>query len=124
MYQQLAEKMKLTNKRKQILKNLAIDENHPGTILHDFSVLLDILREDHQTLTASYQLPMHLLTRINASLKNPIQHGLKRPQQKSYPHIHGLYLLVRASGLTFVDESGKKPVLMVDEEVHKQWLSP
>jgi hypothetical protein len=123
MYHQLAEKMKFTAERQEALKNLVIDENQPGTILHDFGVLLDILREDNQTLTASYQLPMNLLTQINTSLKSPIQHGLKRPQQKSYPHIHGLYLLVRASGLTFVEEAGKKPVLIVDEEAYKRWLS-
>lgn len=66
---------------------------------------------------------MNLLARINASRKKPIEHGLKRPQQKSYPHIHGLYLLVRASGLTYVDESGKRPVLVVEEDVYKQWLT-
>ncbi|MGH9903869.1 MAG: hypothetical protein ACRD68_18830 [Pyrinomonadaceae bacterium] len=31
-------------------------------------------------------------------LKKPHRIGLKRPQQKSYPRVNGLYLLLRASG--------------------------
>ncbi len=36
---------------------------------------------------------------MNERLSEPIQLDLKRPQQKSYPPINGLYLLLRASGL-------------------------
>jgi hypothetical protein len=107
--------------RKQTLRNLTIDENQPGAILHDFNVMLDIFRGQDQTLTDAHQIPLSLLGHINQQLKHPIQLALKRPQQKSYPHIHGLYLLLRASGLTTVDTSGRKPVLIIDEDMHQQW---
>jgi hypothetical protein len=90
-------------------------------LLHDFSALIEILRRKNHTLTPKHQLPMKLLSEINESLQNPIQLGLKRPQQKSYPHIHGLYLLVRASGLSVLDTRGKKPKLVIDDKIYDQW---
>lgn len=121
MYGKLQEKLKFTTEYKQLLQNLVIDEHQPGTILHDFGMLLEIFRKDKQSLTPAHQLPLRLLTEINQHLKNPIQLDLKRPAQKSYPHIHGLYLLLRASGLSYVDSSGKKPVLVIDEDTYQQW---
>jgi hypothetical protein len=121
MYGNLQEKLKFTSKRKQLLQDLVIDEHQPGTILHDFGVLLETFRNDKQTLTPAHQLPLRLLTEINQQLKNPIRLDLKRPVQKSYPHIHGLYLLLRASGLRYVDSSSKKPELVVDEDSYQQW---
>lgn len=64
-----------------------------------------------------------MLSEINARLTHPLQLGLKRPQQKSYPHIHGLYLLVRASGLTYVGGTSEKPLLLVDKAVYRVWAS-
>lgn len=61
------------------------------------------------------------LPEINARLARPLVLGMQRPQQKSYPHIHGLYLLVRASGLTLVDTAPKKPLLVVDDAVYPLW---
>lgn len=121
MYSRLSKTLTFTSKQKQLLKNLTIDENHPGTILHDFDVLLTVFRESRQTLTDSHQLPLKLFPEINQRLKNPIQLDLKRPHPKSYPHIQGLYLLLRTCGLTHVDASGKKPVLVVEEAVYEQW---
>jgi len=72
-------------------------------------------------LTGTLQLPLHLLPEINARLAHPLELGLKRPQQKSYPHIHGLYLLLRASGLTDISGTAKKPLLVVDGDLHRQW---
>jgi hypothetical protein len=43
--------------------------------------------------------------------------GLKRAVQKSYPHINGLYLLLRASGLATVEARGRKLFLRVDPVV-------
>jgi hypothetical protein len=48
--------------------------------------------------------------------------NLKRPQQKSYPPIQGLYLLLRASGLTYVGGTGKKPSLLLEETLYQQWV--
>jgi hypothetical protein len=121
MYMRLPEALKLTPEHKQFLQDLVIDESNPDSILRDFETLIDFARNGELQLTAKHQLPLGALADINARLTRPIQLGLKRSQQKSYPHIHGLYLLMRASGLTTVDVTGRQPVLRVDEEVYQLW---
>lgn len=121
MFWQLPDQLKFTEKDQEILKNLTITRDFPGTILEDFDTLMTILREHKPILTPTHQLPINLLEEINNRLKHPVQQLLKRPQQKGYPPIHGLYLLVRASGLVYVDATGKKPILMVDESLYQQW---
>lgn len=104
-----------------LLRNTPITNETPGSILHDFQVLLDFVTEESPQLTAGHLLPMKVLTTLNERLSRRIRHGLSRPQQKSYPHINGLFLLLRASGLTLVDASGRKPVLEVDPIVLESW---
>jgi len=106
----------------QILQHLTIKEDGPGSILHDFGIMLDVLYSNSTLLTDAEQLPLESITQINERLTHPLKLALKRSQQKSYPYIQGLYLLLRASGLTYVDSSGKKPLLVFDKEVYKQWL--
>jgi hypothetical protein len=121
MFISLPDALKFTSEHKQFLQNQEISATAPGVILHDFETLIDFARNGELRLTARHQLSLSALVDINARLAQPIQLGLKRPQQKSYPHIHGLYLLVRASGLTLVDASGKQPVLVVDDDMYQQW---
>lgn len=121
MYIPLPEALKFTPEHKQFLQDLTIDESSPGSILRDFEILIDFARNNELQLTAKHQLPLSGLADINTRLTRPIQIDLKRPQQKSYPHIHGLYLVARASGLTTIDGTGKQPRLTVDEEVYRQW---
>jgi hypothetical protein len=112
-----------SSEHKRALQELTIQESSPGTILRDFGALLDYLREGDLSITGTHQLPLRVLSEINAHLTHPLQLGLKRPQQKSYPHIHGLYLLVRALGLTCVGGTSKKPLLFVDKAVYRVWAS-
>jgi hypothetical protein len=105
----------------QVLRNLVIGDASPGTIIRDFEALLSYIRTRDLSVTGKHQLPLRALPEINARLSHPIQLGLKRPQQKSYPHINGLYLLLRASGLTYIDETSKKPLLVVEDEVYREW---
>ena len=116
-----AESPELTSAHRETLQSLVISEEEPGTILRDFEALLDYLRGSELRVTSGHQLPLRSLPKINARLARPLVLGLKRPVQKSYPHIHGLYLLVRASGLTYVGGASNKPVLIVDEEVDQSW---
>jgi hypothetical protein len=77
-------------------------------------------------LTVSDQfhlLPLRVLADLNAQLTRPIRLDLKRPQQKSYPHLDGLYLLLRARGLTQVDTGGRKPQLLIDQAVLSSWAT-
>jgi hypothetical protein len=47
--------------------------------------------------------------------------ALSRPQQLSYPHINGLYLLLRASGLGVSSGQGSSGRLAVSEKRLEQW---
>jgi Plasmid pRiA4b ORF-3-like protein len=123
MYLSSSELPQVLPEHKKILQNLAIDAHGPGTILRDFETLLGLLKEkDGLAITPSGQLSLNILEDINARLAHPIHVNLKRPQQKSYRPIQGLYLLLRASGLTYVGGTGPKPRLLLDEVAYHQWL--
>jgi hypothetical protein len=104
-----------------LLRELGIDDHGPGTILHDFDAFLAFIKEREMSVTPMRQLRRRMLPMINDRLARPIPMRLKKPLQKSYPHIHGLYLLVRASGLTYVEGTAKKPLLVVDDAVYQTW---
>jgi hypothetical protein len=112
-------------RHQQILYNQIIDEQQPGTILRDFGVLLDFVRE-HAPLNVTsmnHLILMKLLPQLNAVMSHPIKLDLKRPQHKSYPNILGLYLLLRTTGLASVEGSGAKQRLVIDEEILSSWNS-
>jgi hypothetical protein len=123
MYILPSQKLEFSSKHEQVLQDLIIGESGPGTILRDFEMLLGYLRQAGLPVTGKSQLPLRVLPEINVRLTHPLQLGLKRPLQKSYPHIHGLYLLLRASGLTCVGGTSEKPLLLVDQAVHQVWES-
>jgi len=123
MHTLLSQRLEFSSEHRQVLQDLAIGESGPGTILRDFEMLLGYLRERDLPVTGKHQLPLRVLPEINARLTHPLQLGLKRPQQKSYPHIHGLYLLLRASGLTCIGGTSEKPLLLVDKAVYQVWES-
>src|SRR6185369_11207725 len=100
------EREKLLSGHKQTLHNAVNNERSPGSILHDFDVMLNMVKGGGLAVTAGGQLAMSAISAINEHLEHPLDVRLKRPQQKSYPPILGMYLLLRASGLTRLDETG------------------
>lgn len=101
---------------------LDVGQHSPGTILHDFGVILDIVGNKGMPVSASsHFFPLNQLETINRSLAHPIELSSKRPVQKSFPHINGLYLLLRASGLSFIGSDGKKPILRLDSQAMDSW---
>lgn len=105
-----------------ILQEQEITETIPGTILQDFQTLLDFIGQDGITVGGKLNLiPMKFLAQINQQLAEPIQTDLQRPQQKSYPPINGLYLLLRATGMGKVVQTGKKNQLKLDPEMIDRW---
>jgi Plasmid pRiA4b ORF-3-like protein len=101
-----------------------VGEDKPGTVLYDFHKLLSFVQERELAASKTYQLlPLQVLPEINARLAHPIRLDLKRPQLKSYPHIQGLYLLLRASGLGCIRGTPSKPVLAINEAVYDSWSS-
>jgi len=108
----------LSPEREQVLRDQIIDEDGPGTILRDFETLLGYIDERNPDVTPKQRLlPLSALPEINERLTHPLDLGLERPVQKSYPPIHGLYLLVRSSGLTRVEGD----TLLLDEETAQAW---
>ena len=117
-----SDRLRLTRQHKRTLREQAITETGPGTILRDFETLLDFVGPDGVRVTQSQHfVPVNDLPELNARLVHPLRSGLRRPQQKSYPHIHGLYWLLRATGLTYVDGSGDHPRLVLDAEALGSW---
>jgi hypothetical protein len=117
-------KLEWTDEHKRTLRALEVDEDGPGTVLRDFQMLLSFVQERELPVSKTHQLPpLKILPEINARLSHPIALGLKRPQLKSYPHIQGLYLLLRASGLGCIRGTPSKPVLAIDEAVYYSWRS-
>jgi len=108
-------------RHKRLLQQQPFTATTPGPIVHDFDALLDYVYARPLPVTGTQQLPLRVLPEINARLHRPIQLGLQRPQQKSHPAIHGLYLVLRASGLTYLDHTRASPHLCVDDALYAAW---
>lgn len=111
----------LSGKLGRVLRDTQIDEAQPGSILRDFQVLLDFVGDGLPSAGKHHLLPMRRLTELNARLSRPIELRLKRPQQRSYPYIQGLYLLGRATELVFAEGSGTKARLVRNDPVLASW---
>ncbi|BBD63099.1 hypothetical protein NIES2109_59490 (plasmid) [Nostoc sp. HK-01] len=106
----------------QLLHEQQISENGPGTILKDFQMLLDFIGTKGIEVSKTQNfLPIKCLAELNSRLTDPIQVELNRPQQKAYPHLHGLYLLLRASAISYVEPQGKKFFIYLEPKVVDSW---
>lgn len=106
----------------QILTAQTIDDNSPGTILRDFDTLLEVVGLEGIAVTRQHhRLPLNALAPLNARMTHPIELGLSRPQQRSYPHINALYLLLRASGLTEINGIEHTWRLVLDPVILDSW---
>ncbi len=107
----------------KVFRQQVIDANGPGTVLHDFERLLEFVGIEGVRATGKYHLlPIEQLPALDEKMARPLRPRLKRPQQKSYPHIHGLYLLLRATRLGVAQGMGKKTGrLMPDPALVEQW---
>ena len=105
-------------KSQQVMRDQMITDHGPGTILKDFSTLLDFIGEEElKTTSTHFFLPQSRLVELNDRMSHPMAHRLKRPQQRSFRHLHGLFMILRASGLGIgkgIPPSGR---LMIDPGV-------
>ena len=105
------------------LASQRIDENGPGSILVDFEVLLGFVEDGVHSTGKYHLLPMARLFELDELMTKPLRPRLKRPQQKSFPHLNGLYLLLRATQLGVPEGHGKaNGQLTLDSAMHEQWL--
>jgi hypothetical protein len=105
------------------LRSQVFTADQPGSVLHDFQMLLDFLRlEGGVEASGKYNmLPIKLIADLDRGLSQPLQLELKRPQLKSHPYLQALNLLLRASGLSRVEEKGAKARLVLDPAMMIQW---
>ena len=117
-------KSELTSNQIQYLQNHKFSDVEPGTLLKDFSSLLDFIGTTGIPVSKKNHLfAIKLLPLLNQLMSTPLDIKLKRPQQKSFPHLNGLYLLLRASGLTHVVFDKKEAKLMLNTKVLASWNS-
>ncbi|MGB3492059.1 MAG: hypothetical protein WBA57_04985 [Elainellaceae cyanobacterium] len=104
------------------LQQQTITETEPGTIVQDFEALLEAMGDRGLPVSGKLQhLQLKVLGDLNARLSHPIQIDLKRPQQKSYPNLHGLYLLLRTTGIAEITGVGKTLYLTRSAERYESW---
>lgn len=112
----------MTPEIESILKQQTITDKEPGTVLQDFQTLLEFIGPEGIPTSGKFQLlPMAKLAELDEQMVFPLKPRMKRPQQLHYPHIHGLYLLLRASGLGIAQGYGKSGRLVLDSSMHGQW---
>lgn len=112
----------LNEGRQQILNSQVISKEHPGSILVDFNMMLDFIGEKEMETGGKYGFfPMGKLADINSKLTHSIRLASQRPQQKAFPHIHGLYLLLRSTGIVYLKTIEKKRYLLLDEKILQSW---
>lgn len=112
----------MTPQAKTLLKQQTITDGEPGTVLRDFQTLLDFVGPNGlQTSGKHHLLPMVSLAELDERMAAPLKPQMKRPQQPHYPHIHGLYLLLRASGLGIERGQGKTGRLELEASLYDQW---
>jgi hypothetical protein len=105
-----------------LLQQQSITATEPGTILQDFQTLLEAIGEQGLPVSGKlHHLSLKVLGTLNNQLRQPIQIDLKRPQQKSYPNLHGLYLLLRATGIVEVVTVGKTSYLKRNPKIFASW---
>jgi len=108
--------------QEDLLRSQIFDDHRPGTVLADFEMLLDCIGTGGLPVGGKYGLlPLKTLADLNARLAEPLRVAMKRPLQKSYPVLHGLYLLLRATGLGRVRGAGKDQRLVLDPETLASW---
>jgi hypothetical protein len=118
----IRDKLPLTADKKQLLQQQTISQHTPGTILKDFQTILEFLQPDGvEVSNTHHQFSLKYLQQLNSLLSSPIDINFKRPVQKSYPYIHGLYFLLRASGLSQLITKGKKSKLVLDPIFLQIW---
>jgi len=111
-----------TTTLQKIFKQELRSDDGAGSVIRDFETLLDFIGPDGLVVSGqNHWLPLRRLPDLNARLTRPIQLDLKRPQQISYPSINGFYLLARATGLVYIDQTGSKPTIRLDLPALQSW---
>lgn len=115
-------KFSVSPEYQKILSRQVIDEKNPGTVLYDFKAFLNAIGPEGCAVTPKTGLlNMNSLIRLNEQMAMPLKIDLKRPTQKSFPPIDGLYLLARASGMIYTEGAKTKRIMVLNEAIRSSW---
>lgn len=112
----------LSNLSKQLLSQQTFANNLPNAIVQDFETFIEFLQLHKVEVSTNQQaIAPKYLADLNSRLSHPIIIDFQRLSQKSYPYIHGLYLLLRGSAIAQVQLDKKKNLLRIDPQVLASW---
>ena len=109
-----------------MLKKIDYDKilrGNQGTIVKDFNNLLNFIEEKGSLALTKSETAFNMadLISLNENLSNPQKTGLSRPQQKAFPYINSLFLLLRLSSLALVKKEKSKSVIQIDPSALDSW---
>lgn len=114
--------MKKIARSKEVIEAYNFNALNKGKILHEFQLYIDFVKNYRvEVTTKNNTIKKIFLAELNNTLTNKLQTELKNPNQKSFPHINGLFLLSRALGLCTIDFQKGKFWLKTDDNVLEQW---
>ncbi len=112
----------LSDSSKQLLSKQVFTTDQPNAIVRDFEAFIDFLQLHKVEVSANQNaIAPKYLADLNARLSHPTKLDLMRHNQKSYPYIHGLYLLLRSSAIAQVQLDKKKNILRIDPQILQSW---
>ena len=108
-----------------VLREQIIDEERPGPILRDFGTLLDFIGPEGINIKDGKKglLPNKVIQELNSKMNRPMSNAQKRPRQAGFPYLHGLYLLLRSTGLGVLEGKGTKRRIALNEALLDSWQS-
>ena len=112
----------LSQSSRKVLSETIFSATQPNAIVQDFETFIEFLHLHKVEVSANQQaITPKYLADLNSRLSHPVTIDFQRPSQKSYPYIHGLYLLLRGSAIAVVQLDKKKNILSVDPQVLTSW---
>jgi hypothetical protein len=105
-----------------VLRKQRISDIEPGPVIRDFETFIGFIASEKLSASGKNDLlPIGVLAELNARMTRPIEIRLKRPLQKSYPNLLGLFLMARASGILRVEHGTSGALLSLDPQALDSW---
>ncbi len=112
----------MDKKHIDIFQKTRVTETTPGSLIADMEILLTKAEQEGIAISEKTKhITMNQLIGINEALTSPLKTAHIRPTQVSLPNIHGLYILLRISGLTKVQRKKKKAFLVTHGPTVETW---
>ena len=112
----------LSDMSTQLLSQQVFTTDQPNAIVKDFETFIEFLKLHKVEVSANQNaIAPKYLADLNKRLSHPIKVDFQRHNQKSYPYIHGLYLLLRGSAIVQVQLDKKKNILQIDSQILQSW---